>query len=169
MMYWIYDYASWVIGPLFVAIFIAVTWIGTFLTVVEFLRSVWDLARASRCRPLWIGAEVAIERGQAGGLLVNNVTGSFLASSGRVRMKWSSKPLADCSGVTLPVVSPSTWKWSCRPRMTTALSNLHSRHDPPSYDLTLAGLERVIVPRRLRRRIVRQYWLRLIVALRWRR
>ena len=83
MMYWIYDYASWVIGPLFVAIFIAVTWIGTFLTVVEFLRSVWDLARSSRCRPLWIGAEVAIERGQAGGLLVNNVTGSFLASSGR--------------------------------------------------------------------------------------
>jgi len=63
-MYWIYDYASWVIGPLFVAIFIAVTWIGTFLTVVEFLRSVWDLARASRCRRLWIGAEVAIERGQ---------------------------------------------------------------------------------------------------------
>ena len=32
MMYWIYDYPSWIIGPLFIAIFIAVTWIGTFLT-----------------------------------------------------------------------------------------------------------------------------------------
>ncbi len=37
MMYWIYDYASWVIGPLFVAIFIAVTWIGTFLTANFFV------------------------------------------------------------------------------------------------------------------------------------
>jgi hypothetical protein len=32
MMYWIYDYPSWIIGPLFVATFIAVTWIGIFLT-----------------------------------------------------------------------------------------------------------------------------------------
>ncbi|HEY2532257.1 MAG TPA: DUF4239 domain-containing protein [Xanthobacteraceae bacterium] len=32
MMYWIYDYPTWVIGPLFVAVFIAVTWIGIFLT-----------------------------------------------------------------------------------------------------------------------------------------
>jgi hypothetical protein len=32
MMYWIYDYPSWIIGPLFVAIFVAVTWIGIFLT-----------------------------------------------------------------------------------------------------------------------------------------
>ena len=32
MMYWIYDYPPWIIGPLFVAAFIAVTWIGIFLT-----------------------------------------------------------------------------------------------------------------------------------------
>jgi hypothetical protein len=32
MMYWIYDYPPWIIGPLFVATFIAVTWIGIFLT-----------------------------------------------------------------------------------------------------------------------------------------
>lgn len=32
MMYWIYDYPSWIIGPLFVAAFIAVTWTGIFLT-----------------------------------------------------------------------------------------------------------------------------------------
>jgi len=31
-MYWIYDYPSWAIGLLFVAVFIAVTWIGIFLT-----------------------------------------------------------------------------------------------------------------------------------------
>src|SRR6516225_5018888 len=31
-MYWIYDYPSWIIGPLFVAVFIAVSWIGIFLT-----------------------------------------------------------------------------------------------------------------------------------------
>jgi hypothetical protein len=31
MMYWIYDYPPWIIGPLFVALFIAVTWIGIFL------------------------------------------------------------------------------------------------------------------------------------------
>ena len=31
-MYWIYDYPSWIIGPLFVAVFVAVTWIGIFLT-----------------------------------------------------------------------------------------------------------------------------------------
>jgi hypothetical protein len=31
-MYWIYDYPPWIIGPLFVATFIAVTWIGIFLT-----------------------------------------------------------------------------------------------------------------------------------------
>lgn len=31
-MFWIYDYPSWIIGPLFVAVFIAVTWIGIFLT-----------------------------------------------------------------------------------------------------------------------------------------
>lgn len=31
-MYWIYDYPSWLIGPLFVAVFTAVTWIGIFLT-----------------------------------------------------------------------------------------------------------------------------------------
>ena len=32
MMYWIYDFPSWIIGPLFVAVFISVTWIGIFLT-----------------------------------------------------------------------------------------------------------------------------------------
>jgi hypothetical protein len=32
MMYWIYDYPSWAIAILFVAVFIAVTWIGIFLT-----------------------------------------------------------------------------------------------------------------------------------------
>ena len=32
MMYWIYDYPPWIIGPLFVATFIAVTRIGIFLT-----------------------------------------------------------------------------------------------------------------------------------------
>jgi Protein of unknown function (DUF4239) len=31
-MYWIYDYPSWITGPLFVAVFVAVTWIGIFLT-----------------------------------------------------------------------------------------------------------------------------------------
>jgi len=31
-MYLIYDYPSWIIGPLFIAAFIAVTWIGTLLT-----------------------------------------------------------------------------------------------------------------------------------------
>jgi len=31
-MYWIYDYPSWIIGPLFVAVFVAVTWIGILLT-----------------------------------------------------------------------------------------------------------------------------------------
>jgi len=31
-MYWIYDYPSWITGPLFVAAFVAVTWIGIFLT-----------------------------------------------------------------------------------------------------------------------------------------
>jgi Protein of unknown function (DUF4239) len=31
-MYWIYDYPSWIIGPLFVTVFVAVTWIGIFLT-----------------------------------------------------------------------------------------------------------------------------------------
>jgi hypothetical protein len=32
MMYWIYDYPEWIIGTLFVLTFIAVTWIGIFLT-----------------------------------------------------------------------------------------------------------------------------------------
>src|SRR5215470_16244826 len=32
MMYWIYDYPSWEIGLLFCAVFLAVTWIGIFLT-----------------------------------------------------------------------------------------------------------------------------------------
>jgi Protein of unknown function (DUF4239) len=32
MMYWIYDYPNWIIGLLFVATFVAVTWIGIFLT-----------------------------------------------------------------------------------------------------------------------------------------
>jgi len=32
MMYWIYDYPSWLIATLFVAGFIAMTWIGIFLT-----------------------------------------------------------------------------------------------------------------------------------------
>jgi hypothetical protein len=32
MMFWIYDYPPWIMGPLFVAVFIAVTWIGIFLT-----------------------------------------------------------------------------------------------------------------------------------------
>jgi hypothetical protein len=32
MMYWIYDYPIWIIGPLFVAVFVVVTWIGIFLT-----------------------------------------------------------------------------------------------------------------------------------------
>ncbi len=36
MMYWIYDYPPWIIGPLFVAVFIAVTWIGIFLTRATF-------------------------------------------------------------------------------------------------------------------------------------
>jgi hypothetical protein len=31
-MYWIYDYPSWIIGPLFVVVFVSVTWIGIFLT-----------------------------------------------------------------------------------------------------------------------------------------
>lgn len=31
-MMWIYDYPTWVIGPLFVAVFVAVTWGGIFLT-----------------------------------------------------------------------------------------------------------------------------------------
>ena len=31
-MYWIYDYPNWIIGALFVAVFVAVTWIGIFLT-----------------------------------------------------------------------------------------------------------------------------------------
>jgi hypothetical protein len=31
-LYWIYDYPSFIIGPLFVAVFIAVTWMGIFLT-----------------------------------------------------------------------------------------------------------------------------------------
>jgi hypothetical protein len=32
MMYWIYDYPSWIMGPLFVAVFVAVTWMGVLLT-----------------------------------------------------------------------------------------------------------------------------------------
>ena len=32
MMYWIYDYPSWAIGLLFVAVFVGVTWIGIFAT-----------------------------------------------------------------------------------------------------------------------------------------
>ena len=32
MVYWIYDYPGWIIGPLYVAAFIAVTWIGIFIT-----------------------------------------------------------------------------------------------------------------------------------------
>jgi hypothetical protein len=32
MMYWIYDYPSWVIAVLFVTVFVAVTWSGIFLT-----------------------------------------------------------------------------------------------------------------------------------------
>jgi hypothetical protein len=32
MMYWIYDYPMWMIGILFVTAFVAVTWIGIFLT-----------------------------------------------------------------------------------------------------------------------------------------
>jgi hypothetical protein len=32
MMYWIYDYPSWAIGSLFVAVFVAITWGGIFLT-----------------------------------------------------------------------------------------------------------------------------------------
>jgi hypothetical protein len=32
MMYWIYDYPSWAIGLLFVAVFVGVTWIGIFVT-----------------------------------------------------------------------------------------------------------------------------------------
>jgi hypothetical protein len=32
LMSWIYDYPSWLIGPLFVVAFIAVTWAGIFLT-----------------------------------------------------------------------------------------------------------------------------------------
>lgn len=32
MMYWIYDYPSWIIGPLFVAVFVGLTWGGIFLT-----------------------------------------------------------------------------------------------------------------------------------------
>jgi protein-S-isoprenylcysteine O-methyltransferase Ste14 len=32
MMYWIYDYPSWIMGLLFVAVFVAVTWIGIFLS-----------------------------------------------------------------------------------------------------------------------------------------
>jgi Protein of unknown function (DUF4239) len=32
VMYWIYDYPIWIIGPLFGATFIAVTWAGIFLT-----------------------------------------------------------------------------------------------------------------------------------------
>jgi hypothetical protein len=32
VMYWIYNYPEWIIGTLFVATFIAVTWIGIFLT-----------------------------------------------------------------------------------------------------------------------------------------
>jgi hypothetical protein len=31
-MYWIYDYPSWAIGLLFVAVFVGVTWIGIFVT-----------------------------------------------------------------------------------------------------------------------------------------
>jgi hypothetical protein len=31
-MYWIYDYPTWLVGPLFVTTFIAVTWTGIFLT-----------------------------------------------------------------------------------------------------------------------------------------
>src|SRR5215471_10942826 len=32
MMYWIYDYPSWVIGLLFCGTFVAFTWMGIFLT-----------------------------------------------------------------------------------------------------------------------------------------
>jgi Protein of unknown function (DUF4239) len=32
VMYWIYDYPNWIMGPLFVAAFVAVTWAGIFLT-----------------------------------------------------------------------------------------------------------------------------------------
>ena len=32
MMYWIYDYPSWAIGLLFCGLFVAITWIGIFLT-----------------------------------------------------------------------------------------------------------------------------------------
>jgi len=32
MMYWIYDYPSWVIGLLFCSALVAFTWIGIFLT-----------------------------------------------------------------------------------------------------------------------------------------
>jgi hypothetical protein len=32
MMYWIYDYPSWVIMALFVAVFLGVTWVGIFVT-----------------------------------------------------------------------------------------------------------------------------------------
>jgi Protein of unknown function (DUF4239) len=32
MLYWIYDYPSWAIGSLFVAVFVAITWGGIFLT-----------------------------------------------------------------------------------------------------------------------------------------
>ena len=32
MMYWIYDYPNWIMGLLFVAAFVVVTWIGIFLT-----------------------------------------------------------------------------------------------------------------------------------------
>ena len=31
MFYWIYDYPTWMMGALFAAVFVAVTWIGTFL------------------------------------------------------------------------------------------------------------------------------------------
>jgi hypothetical protein len=36
MMYWIYDYPSWVIGLLFCGTFVAVTWMGIFLTRATF-------------------------------------------------------------------------------------------------------------------------------------
>jgi hypothetical protein len=31
-VYWIYDYPSWAIGLLFCGLFVAITWIGIFLT-----------------------------------------------------------------------------------------------------------------------------------------